>query len=71
MGNLPLSRFKVIDLTPPCAHYSFVYDSATPMLGAKPFFIGGSGNTPSSAGGGNEGRARGRKSATRGPRGSG
>ncbi|MBI3039669.1 hypothetical protein HYY75_11605, partial [bacterium] len=33
-------EFKVIDLTPPCSHYTFVYDSATPMLGARPFYLG-------------------------------
>ncbi|HNV70750.1 MAG TPA: hypothetical protein PKO06_13700, partial [Candidatus Ozemobacteraceae bacterium] len=30
-------ELKVVDLTPPCSHYSFVFDSATPLPGAKPF----------------------------------
>ncbi len=30
-------ELKVIDLTPPCSHYTFVYDSETPMPGARPF----------------------------------
>ncbi len=33
-------EFKVIDLTPPCSHYSFVYDSAVPLATSKPFFFG-------------------------------
>ncbi len=33
-------EFKVIDLTPPCSHYSFVFDSAVPLATARPFFFG-------------------------------